>query len=143
MTQIDFYILPATTLEERLNFTCKLVNKAYRLGRQVYIATDNRDHAEQLDKLLWSFQPDSFIPHSIHTEGTPIRETVVIGTNTQGGDHHDLLINLCQNTPKYFSRFQRLAEIVIQKDNILQETRKNFKFYRERGYPINSHDLRN
>ncbi|MEC8917232.1 MAG: DNA polymerase III subunit chi, partial [Pseudomonadota bacterium] len=32
MTQVDFYILPDTTLEARLNFACRLAETIYRKG---------------------------------------------------------------------------------------------------------------
>ena len=58
------------------------------------------------------------------------------------GDHQDVLINLCEEIPDFFSRFERCMEIVIQQPVVLENTRKHFAFYRERGYPLNTHDLR-
>ena len=62
-------------------------------------------------------------------------------TTTDLADHqlHEyqgLLINLGQEIPSWFSRFERLSEIVIQEPGILKNTREHFSFFRERGYPI-------
>ncbi len=152
MTQIDFYILPDSSLEAQLHFACRLTEKAQRLGRKVYIATGDRQHSEQLDELLWTFRPESFIPHACQESGDDSETTegkannmdvsVLIGHNNNGGNHHDLLINLSRKVPDCFSRFERLSEIVIQEHSVLSKTRENYKFYRDRGYPIRSHDLR-
>ena len=32
MTQIDFYLVPGESVENRLRFACRLTDKAYRLG---------------------------------------------------------------------------------------------------------------
>ncbi len=154
MTRIDFYVLSASDNDARLAFTCRLVDKAYRQGLRVFIATDNREQTEQLNQLLWNAQPESFTPHDIlPTEpeavvATPdeppseqLASPVTIGYGQHCGNHHQLLINLSQQAPDYFSRFERLSEIVIQEPQILDNTRERFKFYRDRGYPIQSHSI--
>ncbi|MYM62987.1 DNA polymerase III subunit chi [Pseudomaricurvus sp. HS19] len=141
MTRVDFYILPQTDTADRLDFTCRLVQKAQALGSSVYVAVNDQTEAQQLDQLLWSFRPESFIPHDC--EGSEERQApVLIGYGEDCGQHHDLLINLKQQIPAYFSRFQRLAEVVCQQPDVLESTRRNYAFYRDRGYPIHSHNLR-
>ena len=141
MTRVDFYILPETDSEARLRFTCRIVEKAWKQGHQVFIATADAVQAEQLNRILWAFKPESFVPHH-RQDIDQIPSTIAIGSATECGDHHDLLINLCAEIPLYFSRFQRLIEVVCQQDHILSATRQHFAFYRERGYPIKSHDMR-
>ena len=53
----------------------------------------------------------------------------------------DLLISLRSKIPTHFSRFERLAEVVTQDQAILTETREHFAFYRERGYPVETHKI--
>lgn len=139
MTQIDFYILKDDNLEARWQFACRLAEKAWRHNRQVLIACDP-EHSDDLDALLWRFNPESFIPHSKLEDDSS--NPVIICSNNDPGEHHDFLINLASTRPSYFSRFQRLAEVVCQTPSALEQTRENWAFYRERGYPIQSHDMR-
>ena len=146
MTQVDFYILAATSVAQRLDFTCRLIDKALRLDKRVFVATADRRQSAELDQLLWTFRPQSFIGHSCSTDrgsdGELEPSPVLISHAGEAGDHHELLINLGAETPACFSRFERLAEVVVQLPAVLQATRDNYAFYRHRGYPIQSHDLR-
>ncbi len=145
MTQVDFHILQDTTVEARWLYTCRLVEKAAGLGHSVLIAVDTQDEAQILDDLLWSFKPESFIPHQIISEviaGDDDSETetkVDITFSDDTGNHQQVLINLRSQVPEYFSRFTRLSEIVIQEQKVLENTREHYRFYKQRGYPIAQH----
>jgi len=142
MTRIDFYILPAPDTQGRLTFACRLIDKALQLGNRVCVAVDGPAEAKLLDQRLWDFKPESFVAHDCEGENS-LRSPVFISFGSDCGDHHGLLVNLCRETPTFFSRFERLAEIVCQQEQVLSDTRQHFTFYRERSYPIQTHDLRN
>ena len=142
MTRVDFYILRAEALEERWLFGCRLAEKAYRAGHRVYLHTGNPELSKTLDDLLWSFRNDSFLPHNLLDEAQPVRANVEIGHGHDPLDHADVLINLANDIPNFFSRFTRVAEVVVQEPAVLESTRKGFGFYRDRGYPLQTHDLR-
>lgn len=139
MTQIDFYILPETTSDARWLFACRLIDKVQRMGIRTLVVMDNEAEARQLDELLWTFKPESFIPHQLINGGKPA--PVEITYNAETGDHQGLLLNLSKIVPPYFSRFERLSEVVIQEPAILQSSRERFGFYKQRGYPIETRKL--
>jgi DNA polymerase III subunit chi len=142
VTSIDFYVLQETTLDARWLFACRLVDKVMRLNltnnkkMRILIVVNEEKEAKILDDLLWTFKPESFIPHQIINLNKPL--DVEITFTTEIGQHQDLLINLAQEIPGYFSRFERLSEIVIQDKTILEATRQRFSFYKQRGYPIDT-----
>lgn len=140
MTRIDFYILPQQALDARLGFACKLTEKALGLGNQTLIYSANRDDCQQLDQLLWQFRPDSFLPHAVlpASHSAPIQ----LGHGEFSGDHHQLLINLSDGIPPFFSRFERMAEVVCQQPDLLNASRERFQFYRERGYELQIHKIK-
>lgn len=140
MTQIDFYILPAPAVEQRLVFACRLAQKAFHAGSRVYIAVNDEAEAAELNARLWNFRPESFLPHDWEG-GNSLQSPISVGFGPNCGDYHELLINLKDAIPDYFSRFQRLAEVVCQDEQVLSCTRQHYGFYRHRGYPINSHNL--
>lgn len=139
MTQIDFYVLPETTSEARWLFACRLIDKVHRLGHQVLVALDTKAEAEAFDELLWTFKPESFIPHNILGLGKTAPVEITYSADT--GEHHGLLLNLSREIPSYFSRFERLSEVVIQEPQALQTSRERFSFYKGRGYPIETRKL--
>lgn len=143
MTEIDFYILPATDEARRLEFACRLAEKAVGKGHRVLIATASESDAEQLDSLLWHFSPESFLPHRRLTAQSQVDAHCPV--DITGGDnyldHHDVLINLNREIPSCFSRFERYAEVVIQREDILANSREHWSFFQHRGYPVQSRRL--
>lgn len=141
MTRVDFYILPDDELQARLQFICRLVEKAHRQKHRIYIHTNNEADSKTIDLLLWTFKVESFIPHHLLGDNNA-PAPVAIGHGDNPGDHHDLLVNLSDQIPDFFSRFERCVEVVIQQPEILKSTRSHFAFYKERGYPLHTHDMR-
>ena len=143
MTRIDFYVLQSAELKQQYNFICRLAEKAYRLGHTVYIHANDEQHAKELDDTLWSFRQNSFVPHSILgaelSQKNPVK--IEIGFGEDPNDHHDVMINASSVVPSFFSRFQRISEVVVQEASVKKSTREHYKFYRDRGYPLQSHDL--
>ncbi|RRJ85328.1 DNA polymerase III subunit chi [Aestuariirhabdus litorea] len=141
MTRVDFYLLPGVQRQDALLFSCRLAEKAYQLGHRVFIHTQDDTQAQQLDDLLWSYRGERFLPHQIRSltgEGAPIE----VGHTEEAGDHHDLLINLADRIPDCFGRFTRVAEIVTNHEDAKRQSRDNYRFYQQRGYPMHTHRIR-
>lgn len=139
MTRIDFYVLQHAEVAARHHFTCRLVEKVVAQGNRVMIATENTAETQALDDLLWSFRPESFVPHQTSTN--PVSAPVLISHDSDDPGHHDVLINLRDEIPAQFSRFQRLLEVVVQTPDILQITRNHYTFYKSRGYQLSNHKI--
>ncbi len=79
--------------------------------------------------------------------GTPVADTpaagtpVVVGHGDDPGDHHDVLINLAPEVPDFATRFQRVAEMITGDGPLREAGRARFRFYRDRGFQIQSHRL--
>ena len=78
MAEVSFYILPSESTQERYEFACKLIEKAYRSGCFCYVLTDNAEQSQKIDDLLWTFRAGSFIPHQIYTGELPTLEKVIL-----------------------------------------------------------------
>ena len=139
MTRIDFYVLSSDQPRDGDIFACRLAEKAHRAGLRVLLAVDDPERAQQLNELLWTFREDSFLPHDLQGEGK--QAAVEINCGEDPGMHHGLLINLCSEVPGWFSRFERLAEIVVQQPEALARSRSRFSHFRDRGYPLQSHRI--
>ncbi len=142
MSRVDFYILAATGEPSRHKFACRLAEKAYRLKHTVHIHTANRQQAEVLDELLWTFRDGSFVPHEVLImPGRRISAPVTIGFEETGIGEQDLLINLTDEVPEMAASFPRVAELVTSDEQSRQLSRERFAHYRELGAELETHNI--
>jgi len=139
MTKVDFYILEDPAAHQQ--FACRLAEKAWQQGHRVYIHTRDAAQSRQMDDLLWTFRDGSFLPHSLDDAADAEQVSVHIGHEGEPSQHDDVLINLDNEVPLFFSRFQRVAEVVAGDEQEKQAGRERFRFYRDRGYPLDSHTI--
>ncbi len=155
MTTIDFYILTSPKAPRHDLFACKLTEKIYKGGHSLFINTRDLKQSEQLNSLLWTFRETSFVPHSL-IQPSPIdnennknaindisQDPVQLAFATHPNEEHThaVLLNLADQVPSFFSSFPRVAEIVSPTGEQKDKARKRFKYYRDRGYKINTHNI--
>ena len=135
MTKIDFYLVKG----DELLFACRLIALMYRRGHKVHVQTPSIEYAKALDEKLWNYSEDAFIPHSLkeHQFDSPIK----ICTETDSPEHKDVFVNLSRSTPKFFSRFDRVAEVVPENELERSFARKAYAYYKERGYEVSYHKM--
>jgi len=145
MTRIDFYVLQDTDIHAKDLFVCRFVEKAFRQGHGAYVLTTDPDQSARLDEMLWTFSPGSFVPHEIYTlaniAADKLPSPVLIGHQDPPVSCQDVLVSLGQEVPGCFSRFQRVAEFVGAGTEEKQRGRDRFRFYRDRGYPLENHPI--
>lgn len=144
MTRIDFYVLATADAATRLELICKLSEKAIGRSEKVLIHSHSEAELEQLDELLWSFRPVSFIPHKILPAGyltsSADNESVHLSSEAPAADR-TLLINLAQEVPPFFSRFERTLEVINDEPEIRASGRDRYRYYQQRGYPLQHHKM--
>ncbi|RLT95323.1 DNA polymerase III subunit chi [Ketobacter sp.] len=138
MTRVDFYILPEDNRISPLNYAARLVEKAFRRGHQVYIHTLDDTQTRLLSEELWQ-RPESFLAHG--TGSNDPHQPIQISHQGEPQQHGDVMVNLAGTIPPFFSRFQRVAEIVPGKPESRSQSRDNFRYYKERGYALNTHNI--
>jgi DNA polymerase-3 subunit chi len=136
MTNVSFYKL-AGNRQMMFSLVCSLVKKAFNQGKHVLCLVPDDATLETIHAKLWDFERNSFIPHEVGTEYIPIG----ISKASVPGAHDQILINLHPTVPSFFSQFDRVIEIIYQDLNYEQAKRQNFRFYKDRGYPLKFHDL--
>jgi DNA polymerase-3 subunit chi len=139
MTKVGFYVIQSAEPEARLAVAARLADKAFQAGHRIFINASDEHQARQLDELLWSHRPGSSLPHGLH--GDEHSDTIAIGWGQEPARHNDLLINLQLEIPPFFSRFNRVAEVVTQDAGSLEALRDAWRFYKARGYELEKHDL--
>lgn len=142
MTNVKFYILPDERPDGRELLACRLIEKTVKLGHRIFVHTPSPAEAQRFDDLLWTFRDGSFIPHGRFPQDEDDRRLkVLIGHDTAPDRSNDILINLTGSVPEFFSRFQRVVEVIDNSDEQRLAGRERYKFYRDRGYELETHNI--
>lgn len=138
MTRIEFHFNTA----ERLQHTCRLLRKARSQNLRIAVLGASAT-LRQLDSALWSFSASDFLPHSTAADDPEVQSVspVFLTTETQGLGHFDVLVNLGDDVPLGFDRFERLIEIVANDDHGRAQARERWKHYKSQGFELLQHDL--
>jgi DNA polymerase III subunit chi len=147
MTKISFYVLQSEPAggHGRLGLACRIAEKALRAGitngQLTYIHCPDAATLDTLDGLLWTFRQGSFVAHErlVDIQDWANAAPVIIGDSEPPEDMNAVLINLAQEVPLFFSRFERVAEVVDEAGR--EAGRLRYQFYKDRGYPLETHKI--
>ena len=137
MTSVDFYF----NAEDRFQVACRLAGKALAQKKRLLIYAPQPETAGRIDKMLWTWPAIGFAPHCPAQDALAPETPILISSGEDGPQGCELLLNLSEETPPHFERFERLLEVVAAAEAERKAARERFKFDRDRGYPIASHDL--
>jgi DNA polymerase-3 subunit chi len=137
MTTIDFY----THVDDALDVAAKIIAKALAQHGRVRVLTPDRATTDALDRRLWIQPATGFVPHCRLSSACAAETPVIIDDLLEHDGPAAVLVNLHPEPPPFFSRFERLAEIVGREETAAAAGRARFRFYRERGYELRAHNL--
>jgi len=141
MTQVDFYVLETPGHGDRLQLCCRLAEKAWSQGHRILVHCASAEEAQRLDRLLWVFRDQSFVPHGRLGEVDPGLTPVLIAHAGESGDEHDVLINLAPDGPTEPARFGRICEVVGADEDTKRRARLRWRNYADAGLTPTKHDL--
>ena len=141
MAKVDFYVIPQASENEAHFFACRLIEKIYNQGLKVYIHTDSKSAAQALDDLLWSFRPESFVPHTIINSEDEEDIPVIIGYGKEHTGPDQVLINLSTEVPAFHHKFQRITEIVCNNEESKKVRREHWSYYKQHGFELSRHQI--
>lgn len=126
---------------DRLAAAAAWLRDAWQERRPVLVYVPVRQTAEQLDRILWSQPAIGFVPHCSSESPLASETQIVLAHTLEGAPHDGCLLNLADELPPGFSRFEEVVEIVSTDDRDRLPARERFKFYRERGYALDARDI--
>ena len=149
MTDIAFHF----NVPDKLAYSCRLLRKAYTSGMQV-VVTGEAAQLARLDDLMWTFSTVDFLPHTRvapallagnAVSGTEINDAeaglgILLAEKPERVRSHGVLVNLGQQIPDSFERFDRFIELVTSEADDRLAARRRWKHYADRGYALVSHD---
>tara|TARA_Y200000002_G_scaffold200121_1_gene165102 strand:- start:148 stop:597 length:450 start_codon:yes stop_codon:yes gene_type:complete len=92
---------------------CEFIKILYKKDKNIIIIDDNKE-LKELDRLLWSFEQNSFLPHKIYNNGDMVDTPII-------------LLSI-QNLDK-LSLFNNYTYIINNYDNALVNLKNNINIY--------------
>ena len=141
MPRADFYLIAKPRfLTEPLKLVCELARKANDNGLYTLVLARDTAQAEELDELLWSFDPDAYIPHQIVGEDIDEEEAIVlIAVPGVEAPSRPLVINLRDDC--YLGACDRVLEVVPADPAAREPLRERWRQYKAAGYTLTKHDM--
>jgi DNA polymerase-3 subunit chi len=143
--QVDFH----SGVADKFGYTCRLVRKAWRAGHRVLVVGHPRS-VSRLDALLWTFDPDEFMPHARWGRApataqavalTPVwlaEDAAAVDANARIG----VLVNLDASAPPATGGFERVIEVVADDPEDAQRGRARWRDWKALGVSPTNHDQR-
>ncbi|OAM35794.1 DNA polymerase III subunit chi [Eikenella sp. NML080894] len=142
MPTVTFY----THVADLEIFACRLAKRAVEAGCRVLVWGSSAEQLATLDRQLWAFEAESFLPHEIWLPETscPAEPLILLaeGEILPAVGSHMVVLNLsaglwsdAPNTP------ERVLEIVGHSETQLATARRRFAAYRSGGFKIEHHNM--
>ncbi|MDP1527429.1 MAG: DNA polymerase III subunit chi [Rhodocyclaceae bacterium] len=126
---------------DRIQAAAHWLRQAWERRQSVLVYVPDSTQAAHLDRILWTQPQLSFLPHCRADSPLAAETPILLTDRLEDPLQENCLLNLSNELPPTFSRFEQLVEVVSIEDVDRLPARERFKFYRERGYPVESHDI--
>jgi DNA polymerase-3 subunit chi len=141
MTDITFHF----NVPDRLLYCCRLLRKALRAGTPGVAVCGPAPTLTRLDRMLWTFDPQEFLPHVMVRAGegaTPRlqRTPVWLVEKAEDGARSPVLLHLGDEPATGFDSYGRLIEVVSTEPGEREAARRRWKHYASRGYSVRGHE---
>jgi len=89
MAKINFY---QTQLEDIASTFCKISEKCYYSNLNTLVITENEDYLNSIDKSLWTYSREHFIPHATINDSWPDNQPILITTKPENLNNSKIII---------------------------------------------------
>lgn len=137
MTRVQFF----HGAPDRTRAAAAWIAACHRRGGSVLVYAPDPATAQHLDRLLWAHPPTGFLPHCSAGSALAAETPIVIDSTLAFPAHDRCLLNLSDEVPPGFARFEDLVEIVSTEEPIVRAARERFRFFRDRGYELSNCDV--
>ena len=136
MTKVEFHFNVARKPQKITQLAQAILARKQTLT----IHVPDEASSTEISHHLWTHDPTSFLPHSLGPSDACEMSSIALDWQGSHLPFDDVLLNLSPVTPLFFSRFQKVIEVVGLDEVDRANARERFKFYRDRGYEINTID---
>jgi DNA polymerase-3 subunit chi len=134
MTDIKFYHLQSKPLDNVLPL---LLEKIIYKGHKVILKTESLEQVNHLNSLLWTYHPDSFLPHGALSDDRPNLQPIWITKENENPNNADVLVLVNGSSFDNIESFELCCELFDGSNPTSLETaRDKWRSYKQRGYNV-------
>ena len=135
MTEVLFVQTSSSQMEVR---ACELAEENYARGRRVQIIALDQQQAERLDDLLWTFKPDSFVPHGLWADSLDESvHPVVITTCEEAVKGMDSLLMMGYGDVDLVRQFSHAVHLVVaDNEKRIENSRRYWTLLKDAGFSL-------
>lgn len=134
LPEIRFYHLTASSLERALP---PLVEKILASGQRTLIKTADEIKMDRLNELLWTFNPNSFLPHGSRKDGNEGQQPIFITDQTENLNQSTILVITDGSLIQTDTTYTRILDMFDGTDiDAVQAARTRWKQYKEKGFTL-------
>ncbi|HWT97431.1 MAG TPA: DNA polymerase III subunit chi [Terriglobales bacterium] len=134
MTEIRFYHLQRARLEDVLP---TMLERAYGRGQRALVALGSGERVEAMAAHLWTYRPDSFLPHGTPKDGEPAAQPIFL-TDSADNPNGAQLLFLCDGALRDdLSPFELVCELFDGNDEtVVTAARQRWRDYKAAGHTL-------
>ena len=134
MTEVIFVETSASRMEIR---ACEIAEENHARGSRLQIIALDQEQAERLDDLLWTFKPDSFVPHGLWVGSLDEPDQpVVITIRKEQLQGMDSLLMMGYSEVDLVSRFSHAVHLVVDTEERLDSSRRYWTLLKDAGFSL-------
>lgn len=134
MTEIRFYHLQKQTLDQALPM---ILEKAYSANHKVLVKMDSSSEVERMNKHLWTYHPNKFLPHGSVKEGHAKKQPIWLTDQDENANHATMLVLTQGKTEENLDTYGLVCEMLDGHDQeAIKAARSRWKAYGDAGHDI-------
>lgn len=132
--EIRFYHLQSQSLGQALP---ALLSKVIEKKHRVVVKLPDQGRVEALDSHLWTYEPNSFLPHGSKKSGNAEQQPIWLTCDDENPNDADVLILAEGAVFEQMDEFSLSCEIFDGQDqDALQVARARWKTFKDQGYDL-------
>ncbi|MGH7002573.1 MAG: DNA polymerase III subunit chi [Alphaproteobacteria bacterium] len=134
MTDVNFYHLQRSSLEQTLP---KLLEKVLQAGKRAVVLARSEERVEALNTLLWTYDPNSFLPHGSKTDGNAPEQPVWLTTDDENPNRATVLVLTDGAASARLGEYERCLDVFDGRDaERVADARQRWTGYTASGHAV-------
>jgi DNA polymerase-3 subunit chi len=135
MTRVEFIKL---SRPEKAKHLCGLAEEFFQAGHKVLITVVDDNQGVTLDRFMWTWKKDAFVPH-VYDNGALdcLDEPVIIETGERNPHGASVMIMGNPCSLSFIRQFERVIDFAeVYDDDFASAARKRFASFRDAGFEV-------
>lgn len=134
MTDIAFYHLQSSPLEKALP---RLLEKTLAAGKRALVLAGSEERVEALAMMLWTYHPDSWLPHGTAKDGNAAHQPVWLSADDENPNGATFLFLADGTDTENLAAFERCFDLFDGNDDeALSAARRRWKRRKDSGHAV-------